>query len=171
MHTPSVTESGEIHLEHEPGHDDGHIHVTPVQLLIAVFVALLTLTALTVFSAGFDLGPLNIWVAMGIATVKATLVALYFMHLRYDNPFNLVVFLSCFLFVGVFIGIAMMDSHQYQPAIDAVANSQTVATPPPAPVPATPEQGQGHGDAAAPAAPAAPAKDAGHDAKAAEHTK
>ena len=51
------------------------------------------------------------------ATAKATLVALYFMHLKYDNRFNLLVFLASFLFVGFFISITMLDTKQYQPAI------------------------------------------------------
>ena len=43
---------------------------------------------------GVDLGGLNLWIAMAIATVKATLVVLYFMHMRYDRPVNAIVFVT-----------------------------------------------------------------------------
>lgn len=107
------------HAGADHGHDEGHghQHVMPVWMLIGVFVALLFLTFVTVAVVGIDLGPLNIWIAMGVATAKATLVALYFMHLRYDNKFNLLVFLSCFFFVTLFVGITMLDTAEYQPRI------------------------------------------------------
>lgn len=105
--------------DHDHGHGHGHVHVMPPWILIAVFVALLVLTFITVAVTRVDLGPLNIWVAMGVATVKATLVSLYFMHLKYDNRFNLIVFLASFIFVGFFVSIAMLDTRQYQPAIQA----------------------------------------------------
>jgi cytochrome c oxidase subunit 4 len=88
-------------------------------LLVGVFAALLILTFITVVVAGFDFGGLNIWVAMGVATVKAVLVGLYFMHLRYDSKFNLFIFLSSFVFLSLFLGFAMMDSSQYQNQIQA----------------------------------------------------
>ena len=52
-----------------------------------------------------------------IATAKAVLVALYDMHLRWDRPFNALVFVAAIGFLMLFIGIAMMDSAQYQPSI------------------------------------------------------
>jgi cytochrome c oxidase subunit 4 len=105
------------HDGHGHDHEHGHVHIMPPGILIAVFVALLVLTFITVAVTRVDLGPLNIWVAMGVATAKATLVALYFMHLKYDNRFNLLVFLGSFLFVGFFVAITMLDSGQYQPSI------------------------------------------------------
>ena len=52
-----------------------------------------------------------------IATVKASLVALYFMHLRYDHPFNGLVLVAGLGFLALFIGIVLLDSTQYQPTI------------------------------------------------------
>ena len=92
-------------------------HIASVKLLLGVWVALMFGTWLTVSAAGVDLGWLNIWVGLGIATGKAVLVALYYMHLRWDKPFNAFVFLLAFAFLGIFIGIAMMDSGQYQQVI------------------------------------------------------
>ena len=56
---------------------------------------------------------------MGIATVKATLVALYFMHLRYDKGFHTIVIIGALLFVGLFVSLTLLDRVQYQPEIDA----------------------------------------------------
>jgi len=109
--------------DHAPtaqAHDSGHglAHVMPIPILLAVFVALLILTAITVAVAGFDFGALNLWVAMGVATVKASLVVAYFMHLRYDHPFNAVVFIAALVFVALFLGITLLDTVQYQPDIE-----------------------------------------------------
>ncbi len=90
-------------------------HVVPLWLLIAVLLALLVLTYVTVAATYFDLGAANLWLAMAIATLKAYLVALYFMHLRYDRPFNGVLFMCALAFVALFVGIALMDSLAYRP--------------------------------------------------------
>jgi cytochrome c oxidase subunit IV len=90
-------------------------HVMPLWLLAAVWVALLGLTYVTVAATYFDMGKLNLWLAMAIATVKGLLVALYFMHLRYDRPFNGVLFMTALVFVALFVGIALMDTLAYHP--------------------------------------------------------
>jgi cytochrome c oxidase subunit 4 len=56
---------------------------------------------------------------MGVATVKAALVALWFMHLRYDNPFYAFLFLVAIAFLGLFLSITMLDSVQYHPEVEA----------------------------------------------------
>ena len=93
-------------------HDMGH--AIPAPVLIAVFLALIVLTVITVVASYLPLGEFEIWVAMGIATVKASLVAAYFMHLRYDNPLNAILFIFCLLFVALFIGFVLMDADQYR---------------------------------------------------------
>ena len=93
------------------------VHVVPLRVLAAVFVALLLLTALTVAVAGVDLGNLNLYAALAIAGLKATLVVLYFMHLRYDRPFLLVVFLGCLGFVVLFISLVLTDAADYSRSI------------------------------------------------------
>ena len=82
----------------------------PLWLLAAVFGALLVLTCLTVTVAYVDLGNLNLYLALAIAAVKASLVVLFFMHLFWDRPFNAMIFIGCLLFVSLFIGIALTDS-------------------------------------------------------------
>jgi len=69
-------------------------HVVPVGTYTAVFVALLVLTAVTVGVAFLDLGPLNTVAALAIATTKAVLVVLIFMHVKYSTRLTRVVVLS-----------------------------------------------------------------------------
>jgi len=97
--------------------DHGWIHIVPARVLLAVFAALILLTLVTVAVTWVDLGDLNLWIAMFIATVKASLVALYFMHLRYDKSFCTIVFLASLVFVFLFIGVVLLDTLQYQPDI------------------------------------------------------
>jgi cytochrome c oxidase subunit 4 len=92
-----------------------HVHVVPTKVLLAVWAALLVLTWLTVTVTQVDLARLNIVLALGIAVVKSALVALYFMHLRYDRPFHGVIFVLALLFVFVFITFALLDTKEYQP--------------------------------------------------------
>ena len=102
-------------------HDEEHHgpHVVSLGLLTAIFIALMFLTVITVAVTSFDFGyNANLVVAMAIAFVKATLVALYFMHLRWDNPFNGVVLIASLLFVTLFIGIALLDSGEYKANIE-----------------------------------------------------
>jgi len=100
-----------------------YAHVVPLSVLLTVFVALMILTFLTVAATWFDMGRWNVWIALIIATVKASLVVLYFMHLRYDHPFNAVVFLSALLTLLLFISLALLDSTTYQPDIRAMQES------------------------------------------------
>jgi cytochrome c oxidase subunit 4 len=97
--------------------DHGNVHVVPWLLLVGVWAALAVLTYVTVQVTHFNFGALNLWLAMGIATVKGSLVALYFMHLRWDKPFNAIVFVSALVFVMLFVGLALMDTLAYQPEL------------------------------------------------------
>ena len=96
-------------------HEDHGVHVASIKLLVIVWVALIFGTWLTVSATYVDLGAFNIWVGLAIATAKAVLVTLYYMHLRWDKPFNAFVFLGAFFFLAIFVGIAMMDTQAYQP--------------------------------------------------------
>lgn len=102
---------------HGDHHDNGMGHAVPWPILVGVFVALLGLTFLTVAVTYVDLGPLNIVIALGVATIKAALVVLFFMHLFWDKPLNSIVFVLTIAFVGVFLAFTIIDTKQYQPAI------------------------------------------------------
>lgn len=93
-------------------------HVVSARVLVGVWLVLIVLTVATVSATRFDLGTsLNLWVALGIATVKASLVLLYFMHLRYDHPVNAMVFIFALFFVALFIVAALDDTLRYQPSL------------------------------------------------------
>jgi cytochrome c oxidase subunit IV len=106
-------ETSDTMAEHAGAHVGGH--VMSVRVLAAVWGALVGLTVLTVAATWVDLGRAALLVALAIATVKASLVVLYFMHMRYDRPFNAVVFISALLFVAIFVGITLIDTVAYQP--------------------------------------------------------
>jgi cytochrome c oxidase subunit 4 len=99
---------GDSHAGHGMG------HVVPMPILTAVFVILLVATFFTVAATWVDLGEFNLWFALGIATFKASLVALYFMHLRYDQPFNALVFVAALGFLTLFLVFTLIDTFQYQ---------------------------------------------------------
>lgn len=92
-----------------------HFHVVPPKVLLGVWGALLVLTWGTVAATWIDLGPFNLWLALGIAVVKAGLVALYFMHLRYDHPFHGFLLIAALAFVMLLVALALLDSQQYAP--------------------------------------------------------
>ncbi len=98
----------------ENTHEGNGGHVVSAQILLRVWGALLVLTVVTVAATWVDLGSFNLALALLIATVKATLVALYFMHLRYDRPVNSLILGASILFLAIFIGIALMDTMEYQ---------------------------------------------------------
>jgi cytochrome c oxidase subunit 4 len=108
-------------------------------------VLLLILTAITVGASyiQFGSGAGNVVIALTIATIKATLVALFFMHLRHDKPVNAVIACAGFLFLGLFLLFTFLD-------VGTRVNLQPVNLKAPAPAAAAPAGG-------APAAPAAPA--------------
>jgi cytochrome c oxidase subunit 4 len=99
-------------------HSHGFAHPAPVWQLLAVFFALVGLTILTVYQATFDLGNMELILSLVIATIKATLVVLFFMHMIHDKPLNAIIFLSSFVFVALFIGFTMMDAHAYKDIIE-----------------------------------------------------
>ena len=101
-------------IEH---HDDEHgiSHVATVKVLCATGGTLLLLTIVTVLATRIDFGaPINLGIAMAIAVLKASLVILFFMHLKYDRLFHTVVFVSAFLAASLFVGFTLMDTSQYQ---------------------------------------------------------
>ncbi len=77
---------------------------------------------MTVWTSRYDFSEINIAelgiiLALFIATVKATIVGLYFMHLRWDRPFIGFIFVGSILFVVLFISMAITDTAEYQPEL------------------------------------------------------
>jgi caa(3)-type oxidase subunit IV len=86
-----------------------HAHAARTYSLI--LLALLGLTVITVAAAGINFGSsaVNVVIALTIASIKASLVALYFMHLRHDKPVNSVIFLSGIFFLALFLILSLVD--------------------------------------------------------------
>ena len=87
------------------------VHVLPLSVYIGVGSALFVLTGITVAVAQVNLGGMgNLIVAMVVATIKGSLVALFFMHLLYDNKFYAFVFSISLMMLGIFIAFTMFDT-------------------------------------------------------------
>jgi cytochrome c oxidase subunit 4 len=74
-----------------------------------IWLILLALTGMTLVSSLFDLGRLNIIVALAIATGKASLVTLFFMHLKEESPLFKAFFLISCTMLAIFIGLTFFD--------------------------------------------------------------
>lgn len=90
-------------------HSSGH-HIMPVSLYFIIFGALLFLTVVTVGVSHLGMPqPYAIIVAMIVAMIKASLVAAFFMHLKYDTKFNVLIFVGSLFFLGLFFGFTLVD--------------------------------------------------------------
>ena len=87
------------------------IHITPITTYLAVAFGLFILTGVTVSASFIDLGAFNIALALAIASIKALLVAFFFMHLFYDNKLYLIVFSAALFFLTLFIILTMFDTN------------------------------------------------------------
>lgn len=83
--------------------------IVPVSTYLAIFAALIVLTVVTVAVATIDLGDFNVVVAMVVATIKAVLVLLFFMHLRHHGRFLWLVLGFSFAFMLLLIGLTLSD--------------------------------------------------------------
>ncbi|MCW5203917.1 cytochrome C oxidase subunit IV family protein [Desulfobulbus sp. US1] len=84
-------------------------HVISYKVLGIVLAALLALTGVTVAVSSVDLGVFNVPVALLIASTKATLVLLFFMHMKYESRVIIVSFISAVVFLGILISLMFFD--------------------------------------------------------------
>jgi len=95
------------------GHAESTHHVVPVSLYLKVFTALMVLLVITLAAAAFDLshiwGPLNVIIAVTIAVVKAVLIILYFMHVRYSSKLTWFFAGAAFLWLIVMFSFTFSD--------------------------------------------------------------
>lgn len=116
---------------HSSAHDshgsegDGkvHSHISSMSFYIGIFATLIFFTLLTVGVSYIHLGQLNLAVAIAIASMKAILVVTFFMHLRYDNKFNAVGFVTGLLFIGVFFAYTLNDTDRRQDELNDVSGN------------------------------------------------
>lgn len=86
-----------------------HAHIVPYKTFLVIWIILLILTAVTVAVAQYNLGALNIWVALGIATLKSALVIAVFMHMKYESLLFKLALLSALAILAIFIGLTFVD--------------------------------------------------------------
>jgi cytochrome c oxidase subunit IV len=139
-HAPTEAHGGRTHKP----------HVLPIRVYLGVWIGLLVLTFITVKTSYYNFGIMNLIVAMGVATLKASLVVLFFMHLKYDEKFNAVIFVASLTFLSIFFVLTLADTME-RGKVDPLEAHVLV------PVPARPELDRRE---PAPGAPAgtAPAK-------------
>ena len=94
--------------DYAPAHAP-HIHVTPMWIYIAVFLALAAGTLLTWWVSTIDLGAWNTPIALLIATIKAVLVIRFFMHVIHSTRLTWVVVIASFLWLGVLFVLTFAD--------------------------------------------------------------
>jgi cytochrome c oxidase subunit 4 len=90
--------------------EESHTHVVPPRVYVAIFLALMALTALTTWVAYIDLGAMNVVIMLAIAGFKASLVVLWFMHLRYESHLTKVTILGSVFWLLVLILISASDT-------------------------------------------------------------
>lgn len=114
MSSNAAMQTAAGHAEIHEEHGSGHIHVVSLGLLATIGAILMVLTVATVAATYVDLGYTgNLALCLAIAVIKAALVLLYFMHLRWDNAFNAVCAIGALLFIAIFIVACIQDSGQY----------------------------------------------------------
>ena len=84
-------------------------HILPKRTYYAIYGVLILCTYLTVQIAFFNLGPLNTIAALVIAVLKAVLVILFFMHVKYSSRLTWVVVIAAFFWLGILLGLTMSD--------------------------------------------------------------
>ena len=96
---------------HDHAHSHAHVHghVSPLSVYLTVFATLMVLTALTVIVAYFNFGPWNKVIALSIAGFKATIVVLYFMHVKYASRLTQLFAVTGIFFLAILMGLTMVD--------------------------------------------------------------
>lgn len=108
-------------------HEQHAHHLTPIGVYVKTLLALMVLTVLTVGASYVDVGKANIFISMGIAVAKATLVMMFFMGLKYDNNLNRAYILSSFVGFSLLIGISATDLWTRQQGVPVKVKSAVAA--------------------------------------------
>jgi cytochrome c oxidase subunit 4 len=90
-------------------HEDEYTHVVPASLYVGIWATLMVFTLITVLASFAELGVFNIVVALLIATIKGTLVVLFFMHLRYSPKLTMAAVIASVFFLFIMFALTMTD--------------------------------------------------------------
>ncbi len=100
-------------------------HIVSPKIYAVIFLSLMAGTAITVYAAFQNYGKFNIVIALGIATIKATLVVLYFMHARYSPKRTQLVIVCSVFWLAIMLALTLADydtrSHETQPGVSHLA--------------------------------------------------
>jgi cytochrome c oxidase subunit 4 len=120
-------------------------HISPKSTYYAIFGSLMVLTAITVSVAFVNLGALNFPLALSIAILKATLVILFFMHVKYSSRLTKLICATAFFFLVVLFGLTLTDylSRGWITAPGGSAGAGTQVTIGPSEAPVEPAAGAG----------------------------
>ncbi len=86
-----------------------HEHIFSYKVIVIIWLVLLVLTGVTISVSYVNLGALNIWVALGIASTKAALVISFFMHMKYERPIFKLFLLLALCILAIFVGFIFFD--------------------------------------------------------------
>jgi cytochrome c oxidase subunit 4 len=84
---------------------EAHHHIVPLRIYWTIFLTLLVLTGVTIWVAFLDFGPMNIVIALAIAAFKASLVVLYFMHVKYASKLTQLASVLGFVWLAILLGM------------------------------------------------------------------
>ncbi len=84
-------------------------HIVSPKIYVMIFLSLMAGTGLTVWAAFQNFGPFNIVIALAIASFKATLVVLYFMHARYSPRRTHLVIVSSVFWLAIMLALTLSD--------------------------------------------------------------
>lgn len=109
--------------DHAHGPGEVHAHIGSYKGYGAIFGALIFFTVLTVAVSYVHLGKANLLVAVVIASIKATLVCAFFMHLKDDTKFHTLIVIAAITFIGVFFALTLNDV-SYREHLDTQAGAK-----------------------------------------------
>lgn len=122
-------------MEHNDDEKHEH-HILPDNISLRILISLLVLTVVTVAASRINFGAMNFPIALAIASLKALLVVLFFMGIKYDDRENKVIFFSSIFFVLVFFLLTAADIfarrsdwRAHGPILKEVSAASTVKKP------------------------------------------
>jgi cytochrome c oxidase subunit IV len=101
-------------------------HIVSPGIYVAIFFALLFGTGLTVWAAFQNFAQFNIVIALGIASIKATLVVLYFMHARYSPKRTQLVIACAVFWLAIMLTLTLADYQTRDPRLSQFASPATI---------------------------------------------
>jgi cytochrome c oxidase subunit 4 len=107
-------------------------HIVSPKIYAVIFTSLMIGTGITVWAAFQNFGKLNIVIALVIATIKASLVVLYFMHARYSSKRTQLVIVCSVFWLAIMLALTLSDyntrSHEMQPGVSRLAQPASSRT-------------------------------------------